>query len=120
MVELGAGTGVASIALASLRGTLSGDNEIAADTILTTDLGAYTPSSSLCVDAKDLPESAMPLLNENITKNARLASRGAPQALVLDWDATILPKPVLTAQQNKLDLILYAGSLYLLTPPDGP
>jgi hypothetical protein len=61
------------------------------------------------------PGSAMPLLEENITHNAGLATRGAPKAHVLDWDEEILPGVVRSFQDGQgLDLILCDSPFFLV------
>lgn len=81
--------------------------------ILTTDLGL----SSLLLEGffYDVlhAESAMPLLQFNITTNAKgFQSIGTyPRALVLDWDNDVLPEEVAVVR-DELDVIVYAYFIY--------
>ncbi|CCM04185.1 uncharacterized protein FIBRA_06347 [Fibroporia radiculosa] len=77
IVELGAGTGIVSIALGALR-------------------SATHPSDEGCIITTDLA-SAMPLLEHNIATNNAVypSSSSHPNAVVLDWDEEQLPDEVL-------------------------
>ncbi|KAH9931814.1 putative methyltransferase-domain-containing protein [Fomitopsis serialis] len=92
IIELGAGTGMVSLALGALRSTKATDGGC----IITTDLS-----------------SAMPLLEHNISSNASLFSSDAsrPRALTLDWDEQTLP-PEVSATQDGFDVILMADVTY--------
>ncbi|PFH51028.1 hypothetical protein AMATHDRAFT_59959 [Amanita thiersii Skay4041] len=76
IIELGAGTGVVALTIATLRRALTTIEGLQGHVITT-----------------DLP-SAMPLLEHNIHSNARLfldCSRAMPEAAVLDWDSDEIP-----------------------------
>ncbi|KAI0690304.1 putative methyltransferase-domain-containing protein [Cytidiella melzeri] len=89
IIELGAGTGIVSLALGAIRSEVTE----ASGRILTTDL-----------------PSAMPLLERNISANERYFSsaRTRPQPVVLDWDDERLPAEVDAA----FDLIVMADVAY--------
>ncbi|EIN09425.1 hypothetical protein PUNSTDRAFT_119920 [Punctularia strigosozonata HHB-11173 SS5] len=91
-VELGAGTGVVSVVLASLR-------------------AAYENLESR-IYATDLP-SAMPLLEKNIRHNLNCFHADSlthPHALILDWDDGALPAEVLS--DGHIDAIIMADVTY--------
>ncbi|KAI0825552.1 putative methyltransferase-domain-containing protein [Irpex lacteus] len=94
IIELGAGTGIVSLCLGSIRSERA------------------SPDSSGRIITTDLP-SAMPLLEHNILANARYfsASHTRPQALVLDWDDERLPAAVATVNAG-FDLIVMADVAY--------
>jgi hypothetical protein len=83
IIELGAGTGIVSLALASLR---------------TLTLKALSPPAGLSESDNETPHrnlgrilttdlsTAIPLLEENIEKNASSFKLLKPEAMVLDWD----------------------------------
>ncbi|KAF9461535.1 putative methyltransferase-domain-containing protein [Collybia nuda] len=97
ILELGAGTGIVSLALAALR---SKNNLPSEDQAIV---------SSSRIIATDL-ESAMPLLEHNISLNSfRFAA--APEALVLDWDNEILPEYI-RAFTSGFDAIIMADVTY--------
>ncbi|KAH9857281.1 putative methyltransferase-domain-containing protein [Lenzites betulinus] len=95
VIELGAGTGIVSLTLGALRSTLSKDQD---GRILTTDL-----------------ESAMPLLEHNVSANETLFSSEPvrPRSLVLDWDAEELPPEVRAVES--FDAIIMADVTYNTT-----
>ncbi|KAI0351369.1 hypothetical protein OH77DRAFT_950098 [Trametes cingulata] len=117
IVELGAGTGIVSLTLGALRSTVSKDKD---GCILTTDL-----------------ESAMPLLEHNVSANSTLFTLPStrPRPLVLDWDSPELPEDVRTVHSG-FDAIVMAdvtyntasfpslvrtlSSLVRLSPPERP
>ncbi|CDO69672.1 hypothetical protein BN946_scf184851.g60 [Trametes cinnabarina] len=93
VIELGAGTGIVSLTLGALRSTTSRGSD---GCILTTDL-----------------ESAMPLLEHNVSanKSAFSSSTTQPQPLVLDWDIEELPEEV-NAVDSGFDAIVMADVTY--------
>ncbi|KAI9067953.1 hypothetical protein FKP32DRAFT_1643182 [Trametes sanguinea] len=93
IIELGAGTGIVSLTLGALRSVSLKDE---AGCILTTDL-----------------ESAMPLLEHNVSANATLFNTTStrPRPLVLDWDAEELPEAV-RAVELGFDAIVMADVTY--------
>ncbi|GJE93325.1 hypothetical protein PsYK624_094840 [Phanerochaete sordida] len=94
VLELGAGTGIVSLALGALRSSRQGAEP--SGCIITTDLA-----------------SAMPLLEENIAANKALFRNAAatPEAAVLDWDEQELPSRV-AAIGSGFDVILMADVTY--------
>ncbi|TDL23856.1 hypothetical protein BD410DRAFT_746742 [Rickenella mellea] len=86
--ELGAGTGLVSIALAALRSRSSN-------------------ASRAKIFTTDLP-SAMEVIDNNISSNSHLYPDIVPQALVLDWDDEHLPPDL----GSKIDLIIMADVTY--------
>ncbi|KAF9452441.1 hypothetical protein P691DRAFT_697045 [Macrolepiota fuliginosa MF-IS2] len=92
MVELGAGTGIVSLVVASLRAHFN-TPEHQEDRIITTDL-----------------ESAIPLLDHNITSNLSLYLHNAPKAEILDWEDENLPECI-NALGN-IDVILMSDVTY--------
>lgn len=58
-----------------------------------------------------VPDTAMPLLKQNIAANARYYLSGVPQPLVLDWDDEILPPEI--CELGGLDIIMLASMLIL-------
>ncbi|KAK7683348.1 hypothetical protein QCA50_013610 [Cerrena zonata] len=90
VIELGAGTGIVSLTLGAIRSEQAGNS----GQLLTTDL-----------------DSAMPLLEHNISNNEHLFVGDRPQALVLDWDEESLPSEV-TAIQDGFDLVIMADVTY--------
>ncbi|KAF5361923.1 hypothetical protein D9756_002622 [Leucocoprinus leucothites] len=93
IIELGAGTGIVSLTLASLRNSLSHLNSPTPDKVIATDL-----------------ESAVPLLNHNISSNHSLYPTNTPQADILDWDEEELPESVTSL--GSIDVILMSDVTY--------
>ncbi|KAI8996624.1 putative methyltransferase-domain-containing protein [Trametes punicea] len=93
IIELGAGTGIVSLTMGTLRSIASKGKD---GCILTTDL-----------------ESAMPLLEHNISANGSLFSSSStrPRPLVLDWDNEKLPEEV-RAIESGFDAIVMADVTY--------
>ncbi|KAI0676122.1 putative methyltransferase-domain-containing protein [Trametes maxima] len=93
IIELGAGTGMVALALGALRSTVTKDQN---GCILTTDL-----------------ESAMPLLEHNVSANEALFSGPStrPRPIVLDWDASELPEEA-RALDSGFDAIVMADVTY--------
>jgi len=79
--------------------------------IIVTDLGNIPSSFPAIVRAHDqfCIESAIPLLNHNISSNQFLYPDNVPQADVLDWDEDELPESVRSL--GKIDAILYGHLL---------
>ncbi|XP_006462055.1 hypothetical protein AGABI2DRAFT_186111 [Agaricus bisporus var. bisporus H97] len=92
MVELGAGTGIVSLTIASLRAQFS-TAEHKNDEIFATDL-----------------ESAIPLLKQNIDSNVSLYSYNIPEAAILDWEDEELPSSIRSLE--RLDVILMSDVTY--------
>ncbi|KAF7770571.1 hypothetical protein Agabi119p4_6545 [Agaricus bisporus var. burnettii] len=92
MVELGAGTGIVSLTIASLRAQFS-TAEHKSDEIFATDL-----------------ESAIPLLKQNIDSNVSLYSHNIPEAEILDWEDEELPSSIRSLE--RLDVILMSDVTY--------
>ncbi|EKM81929.1 hypothetical protein AGABI1DRAFT_70466 [Agaricus bisporus var. burnettii JB137-S8] len=92
MVELGAGTGIVSLTIASLRAQFS-TAEHKSDEIIATDL-----------------ESAIPLLKQNIDSNVSLYSHNIPEAEILDWEDGELPSSIRSLE--RLDVILMSDVTY--------
>lgn len=106
---IGAGTGIVSLTLGALRSTLSKGQE---GRIFTTDLGP----SRCRYDMLNLTmnsESAMPLLEHNVSSNETLLGSESvrPRSLVLDWDAEELP-PEVRAVESGFDAIIMADVTY--------
>ncbi|PCH44143.1 hypothetical protein WOLCODRAFT_104648 [Wolfiporia cocos MD-104 SS10] len=93
ILELGAGTGIVSMTLGTLR-------------------HANQPPKSGSIMTTDLP-SAMPSLEHNISANETLfqSQSSRPQALVLDWDNDQLPDEV-SAIQGGFHAIIMADVTY--------
>jgi len=95
ILELGAGTGIVALTLAAL--TLIPGKTMSSGSyghIITTDL-----------------ESAMPLLEHNISANAQLFQHIHPTATVLDWDSETLPD-FIQAFNEGFDVIVMADVTY--------
>lgn len=94
LIELGAGTGIVSLAIGALRSCRQGAEPRGC--IITTDLA-----------------SAMPLLEENIAANKALfrSATATPEAIVLDWDEQDLP-PRVASTGTGFDVILMADVTY--------
>ncbi|KAH9893559.1 putative methyltransferase-domain-containing protein [Cubamyces lactineus] len=93
IIELGAGTGIVSLTIGALRSTAPDARK---GCIITTDL-----------------ESAMPLLEHNISANGSLFNSPAmrPRPLVLDWDDETLPQDVVAVDEG-FDAIVMADVTY--------
>ncbi|KAI0766645.1 putative methyltransferase-domain-containing protein [Trametes elegans] len=93
IVELGAGTGIVSLTLGALRSLYARGKD---GYIMTTDL-----------------ESAMPLLEHNVSVNSALFTTAAtrPRPLVLDWDVEELPACV-RGVESGFDAIVMADVTY--------
>ncbi|KAH9479687.1 Protein-lysine N-methyltransferase EFM3 [Psilocybe cubensis] len=92
ILELGAGVGILLAVIATLRSDLT-NVKTGTDNLFATDV-----------------ESAMPLLEENISINDIYYKSNPPKALVLDWDDEELPEAVKTLQN--LDAIVMADVTY--------
>ncbi|KAF8972670.1 putative methyltransferase-domain-containing protein [Flammula alnicola] len=92
ILELGAGIGILSIALAVLRSRPTAP-ELPKDRIIATDV-----------------DSAMPLLEENISSNSQYYQSASPEARVLDWDDEELPEGIKNI--DRLDAIVMADVTY--------
>ncbi|KDR67996.1 hypothetical protein GALMADRAFT_272842 [Galerina marginata CBS 339.88] len=93
ILELGAGIGIVSVALAVLRAGSQAMGEQETNFILATDV-----------------PSAMPLLEENISLNEKYWLSAAPKAVVLDWDNDEFPEEVIV--KEGLDAIVMADVTY--------
>lgn len=93
ILELGAGTGIVALTLAALISIKSMSSR-GYSHIITTDL-----------------ESAMPLLEHNISTNAHLFQDTRPTAVVLDWDNETLPDSI-QAFNEGFDVIVMADVTY--------
>ncbi|KAI0832023.1 putative methyltransferase-domain-containing protein [Trametes gibbosa] len=93
VIELGAGTGIVSLTLGTLRSTLPKDKDG-------------------CILATDL-ESAMPLLEHNISVNGALfdTQSARPRSLVLDWDVEELSADIRSGKAG-FDAIVMADVTY--------
>jgi len=91
ILELGAGIGMLSVALAVMRSALFVEDH--GDNILATDV-----------------ESAIPLLEQNISENSQYYTLTKPHALVLDWGDQELPEEV--RNLGELDAIVMADVTY--------
>ncbi|KAI0640729.1 putative methyltransferase-domain-containing protein [Trametes meyenii] len=93
IIELGAGIGMVALTLGALRSTVTKDKD---GCILTSDL-----------------ESAMPLLEHNVSANETLFSGPStrPRPVVLDWDASELPEDV-SSLDSGFDAIVMADVTY--------
>ncbi|TFK25574.1 hypothetical protein FA15DRAFT_338647 [Coprinopsis marcescibilis] len=94
VLELGAGTGIVSLALGVLLSSRrpSDENRVK-DEVLTTDL-----------------ESAMPLLEHNISLNEHLFPSVSLRAVVLDWDEDLNAQ--LRDEAGEIDLVVMADVTY--------
>ncbi|KAF8475360.1 putative methyltransferase-domain-containing protein [Russula ochroleuca] len=97
IIELGAGTGIVSLALAALRSVTSSTSQ-----------GFHDES---CILSTDLP-SSMELMSYNIRTNAALYPNCAPTSLPLDWDEE-LPETVQNVRERGgFDLVVMADVTY--------
>jgi len=104
-MRIGAGTGIVSLTLASLR-PQSTSTDTQMDKIIATDVGKHAfPSFQLY--SKHCIESAIPLLSYNISFNQSLYPNNVPHTDVLDWNEE-LSKSVKSL--GKIDAILYGWS----------
>ncbi|GLB43363.1 putative rhomboid family protein [Lyophyllum shimeji] len=94
ILELGAGIGITGLSLAALRSTRSQPPEGVKDRIIMTDL-----------------ESAMPLIEQNISANTIHLQNTHVEAAVLDWDDEALPECVQHLSEG-FDAIIMADVTY--------
>ncbi len=83
----GAGTGIVSLTIAALRHSLLEGAEDGESRIVTTDLGIYCLGRDILI-LQRMSDSAMPLLEHNISSNKHLypAPSVSPQTATLDWN----------------------------------
>jgi len=108
-MRIGAGTGIVSLILASLR-PQSTSTDTQMDKIIATDVGKHAfPAFQLHSKVRERfrIESAIPLLSYNISSNQSLYPNNVPHADVLDWDEEL---PECVRSLGKIDAILYGRS----------
>lgn len=105
IMMVGTGTGAVSMTLSALRSLTHGSD--AGGTIIATDLGAHVSFHLALWITHKISDSAMPLLQKNISANDMLfrSTSARPQAMVLDWDQPSLPAS-LVGPSYAFDLIV--------------